>query len=250
MSEGLASYIVYGREVGENGTRHLQGYAEFPKRLRLNQLRNLLPNCHIEARRGTNEEARAYCIKDGDFQEFGELHVARQGHRSDLHSLQQSLQMGASLRDVSNDHFASFVRYNRGIILYQLYNSNLERRIKSVIVYVGGTGVGKTSSVWDNLHNINDIWVYSSDGWFDGYDNHKIALFDDFSGGEFKITFLLRLLDAYPMRVRIKGGFTWWNPEEIYITSNLAIQDWYTHACPNHVEALKRRITFSYTFPN
>lgn len=246
VKDGLATYVIIGFEVGANGTRHIQGYAEFPNRLRLNQLRELLPNCHIESRRGTSEEARTYCQKDGNFQEFGELRMVRQGQRSDLQSLHQSLQMGANRRTISQEHFACFLRYSRGIDRYLLHNACLHRAVKSVIVYWGTTGSGKTSAVWDNLASPEDIWVYSGSGWFDGYDRHPIALFDDFNGGEFKLTFLLRVLDEYPMRVPVKGGFVNWCPTEVYITSNLSIDEWFPNAAPEHVKALKRRITFKY----
>jgi hypothetical protein len=113
----------------------------------------------------------------------------------------------------------------------------------SVVVYYGPTGTGKTRAVMDNLPSPDDLWTYSGDGWFDGYDGHKIVLFDDFSGSEFKISFLLRLLDRYPMQVRIKGGFVNWCPEEIYITSNLNPDQWYPNAHQEHIDALKRRLT-------
>lgn len=68
------TFLVFGREVGENGTPHLQGYVEFASRLRLNQAKRLLnQRAHLEVRRGTAQEARDYCVKDEDFEEYGEI---------------------------------------------------------------------------------------------------------------------------------------------------------------------------------
>lgn len=68
------AYLVFGREVGESGTPHLQGYVEFRSRKRLSQLRALVSDrAHYEVRRGTGVEADEYCKKDEDFETFGEL---------------------------------------------------------------------------------------------------------------------------------------------------------------------------------
>lgn len=72
-SEQVA-FLVFGREVGESGTPHLQGYIEFRVRKRLRQVKDLVgQRAHLEIRRGTGPEAREYCLKDGDFEEFGEM---------------------------------------------------------------------------------------------------------------------------------------------------------------------------------
>jgi len=71
--EEESSYHVYGREVGENGTPHLQGFIIFKNRKRLTQLQKLLPGGHYEVARGKNQQASDYCKKSGDFVEIGTL---------------------------------------------------------------------------------------------------------------------------------------------------------------------------------
>lgn len=61
-----ASYII-GKEVGEMGTPHLQGYIEFKKRIRPKGTINL-DYIHWEQARGSRDENLAYCSKDGDFE--------------------------------------------------------------------------------------------------------------------------------------------------------------------------------------
>lgn len=116
------------------------------------------------------------------------------------------------------------------------------------MVYWGRTGAGKTRSVYDNLPSLDSLFVYAGSGWFDGYDGQPIVLFDDFGGHEFKISYLLKLLDRYPIRVPVKGGFVHWAPQEIYITSNIDPHNWYSNANPEHVRALLRRITLIHEF--
>lgn len=59
-------YVV-GKEVGEGGTPHLQGYVEFPKMVRWTTLVKLNPRIHWEKCRGNRDQNVAYCTKDGDF---------------------------------------------------------------------------------------------------------------------------------------------------------------------------------------
>lgn len=77
------TYFVFGYETGESGTRHLQGYIEFTRRLRFNQVRSYLgEQVHIEPRRGTGQQAADYCKKDGVFVEYGTLSGVGRGHRT------------------------------------------------------------------------------------------------------------------------------------------------------------------------
>ena len=68
------SYLVFGDETGEQGTRHLQGYVELRRKKRISFFKStdFLCRAHLEVSRGTSRQASDYCKKDGDFQEYGE----------------------------------------------------------------------------------------------------------------------------------------------------------------------------------
>lgn len=75
-------YLVYGRERGDSGTPHLQGFIIFSNSVSFSSAKSKLGNsCHIEAARGTSNQAADYCKKDGEYTEHGEL--SEQGKRSD-----------------------------------------------------------------------------------------------------------------------------------------------------------------------
>ncbi len=57
--------------------------------------------------------------------------------------------------------------------------------------------------------------------WFDGYNGHKGLVLDDFTG-DAELPFLLRLLDRYPLKVPIKGGFMEFVGRIVWITSNFS----------------------------
>jgi len=83
--------------------------------------------------------------------------------------------------------------------------------------------------------------------WFDGYEQQPVVVLDDFNGASshLKLDDLLRLIDPWCCeRVPYKGGFTWWCPDKIYITTNIHPFNWYKYENREiHYKALQRRIT-------
>ena len=71
IDKDLFTYLIIGREVGEQGTPHLQGYAIMPKQTTLVGMKKLFPRAHLEVAKGSPEQNKIYCSKDGKFQEFG-----------------------------------------------------------------------------------------------------------------------------------------------------------------------------------
>lgn len=76
-------YLIYGKEVGENGNPHLQGFFILKGPQRFSWVKRRLPRAHIEAAKGTSLQAAEYCKKEGDFKEVG-VFPANKGKRTDL----------------------------------------------------------------------------------------------------------------------------------------------------------------------
>lgn len=70
-------YMVIGQEIGENGTPHLQGFIHLdkdPKKCGIKFWKAEIPGgqrAHFETARGTDEQNRQYCTKDGPWIEIG-----------------------------------------------------------------------------------------------------------------------------------------------------------------------------------
>lgn len=218
-TDSSVGYVAYGQEVGENGTPHLQGYLELLIKQRLGGVKQLpgFGRAHLELRKGTQKEALDYTKKDGIFFEWGVLFATKQGSRSDLEEVKSLLDSGGSIADVAAQHFGSYIRYRKSFSAYSDLRPESQRDV-SVYILWGEPGVGKTRYVFDRYP---DVWISSDPTlqWFDGYEGESTVLLDDFRG-ECSPSFLLRLLDRYPLRVPIKGGFRHWRATKIFITSN------------------------------
>lgn len=59
---------VVGKEVGESGTPHLQGYVEFKNARGLSALKRINSRIHWEKARGNRDQNVEYCSKEGDAQ--------------------------------------------------------------------------------------------------------------------------------------------------------------------------------------
>ena len=108
-------YMVVGKEIGESGTPHLQGYVQFSKRFALGSVKRIVgERAHCEVSRGTPQQAAEYCKKDGDFKEIGGIRGG-QGARSDLSEVYKACRKGATFEQIGDTYPSAALRYGSGI---------------------------------------------------------------------------------------------------------------------------------------
>lgn len=160
------------------------------------------------------------------------------------------LQEGSTLRSIAQTYPAEFVRHYRGLAALQ--NTLLEPDDEGqpptppqVRLYFGAPGSGKSSlaRTWRDPGQRIYVVPVAESFWLDGYNGQEIALIDEYQG-QFPLALLLRLLDGFPVRVPVKGGFTWWKPSRVAFTSTAEPSLWYNyHGRLDQYAALLRRIT-------
>lgn len=230
----VCNYLCFGREVAPTtGTPHLQGYVRFDNPRRpasvaglLNSLCNLADgqSFHIETARGTFDQCRDYCKKDGSFEEYGT--APKQGKRTDLRRICGQIMEGNSLKEATSEAPEAYVRYWKGLqALRSLHQP--DRDFKTTVHwYWGPTGTGKTRRAYE-LYPA----AYFKDcrtAWWDGYENQEAVILDDFRPSkDLPLPYMLRLLDRYPMQVQYKGGYVKFNSKIIIITAPLGPRELY-----------------------
>ncbi len=246
-------YIAFQLEKGEEDTPHYQIYVELKCSQYISWLKeNISARAHWEPRMGTREEASLYCTKDdtrirGPWV-IGEMSLGR-GQRTDIVDFRDAIKSGKRKRDLWEEHPIMMCKYRH---MYGDYRSCfMPSRNKELVVclLVGTTGTGKTRTIHEDWKDREEgYWtmpIGSSSQWFDGYDRHERVLMDDFAGrmSKMPLTLLLWVLDIYPRYLPIKGGFTWWLPNYIAITSNYHPRKWYDwKQREESYKALARRI--------
>lgn len=248
-------YLIFAREYGESGTPHLQGYLALSRKKRLQWVREYIsPQAHFETSRGTPEQNEEYVRKENpegqppkhaetDVFEFGVRPTVRKGQRTDLIAVAEQVRAGVSMLEIAESDPSAFIRYGNGILRYRMMIRPPRSTPPQIWVFWGDSGTGKTRRCWEFTDH-SKIWVHPGDRWFDGFDaySHTCVLLDDFDGSWFKLDYLLKLLDRYTFQVPVKGGYVWWCPKTVLITSNIEPKLWYRNANEKQQLALLRRL--------
>ncbi|ALE29774.1 replication associated protein [Lake Sarah-associated circular virus-35] len=262
------SWFVVGKEVGENGTPHLQGACILNNQLSFNSLKKMdcFARAHIETMKGSPQDNLVYCTKeDTNAYVYGTL--PEPGKRNDLHEAVEKVKEGATLRDLAlGDGGPAVVKFHKGLTVLRSLCSTPRADPPTVVWIYGPTGVHKTRCALEfgkilgaasGSSEANSVWI-SGGGfrWFDGYDGQPVAIFDDFRAkqltGAGGFTFLLRLLDRYPISVEFKGGFVNWTPRIIFITTPHDVATTFakrSQHIPEDIAQLDRRINKVIHFP-
>jgi Putative viral replication protein len=116
-------YIIFGKEVGESGTPHLQGFIAFSKRVYLTDVKKRISNtAHFELARMV-PEAIEYCKKDGDVFEAGVIPTG-QGKRTDIDDFKADVKSGLlDLKEIREKHSAVYAKYKAWVMEYVIDNA-------------------------------------------------------------------------------------------------------------------------------
>lgn len=217
---------------------------------------------HLEHRRGTRYQARAYCKKIdtqvGGPWEWGKW-IGGQGHRSDWDSLKESLQDGCNNQSLVESHFNLYVRYSNGIEKARLLLAPKVTDVCKLVVLHGEPGTGKSwfaqNTAMDGLETVMEKTTYQfmrgvTGAWWTGYAQENCIVMDEFDGHTMDVATFLNLFDTTPKvkTVHVHGGVTQFTSKICVITSNSSPREWWPNISDMKFKAVERRIAVSLYF--
>lgn len=251
-------YMVYQLERAPSGLPHLQGYLELKNRARFVTLKKRMPaleGAHWEARQGTCEEARNYCMKvdtriAGPW-EHGVFEPEAQRKDSKTKAtekLVKRVREGASDLELWEEHPGLMLIHNRNVGEARRAFAAVPKRAEmpSVFLFAGTAGSGKSRTAHTIASFLGSVYVVptakSSGLYFDGYRGERSVIIDDMDGARCTPGFFKQLCDRYPFTVPVHGrGNVEFNSPYIFITTNRAPRFWWAKQSTTEQKAIMRR---------
>jgi len=238
-------YIVFGKEVGESGTPHLQGYVQFKNQKTLSAVRKVIPDSHLENLKGLPHQAADYCKTDGDYHEHGVAPIAPKA-KGDMEQKRYQrawdiCKSGGDLEEIDAD---IRVRYYGTL---KKMKSDHQSKPKSMEVldfhwYTGPSGTGKSRKAREENP---DAFIKNVNKWWDGYVDQPCVIIEEWNP-DMPIPlqqYLKSWCDHHPFNAEAKGSTMCIRPKKIIITSNYSLEDCFGHDVKGLLEPLKRRLT-------
>lgn len=223
-------YVVYGREIGENETPHLQGFFCLRTKKRLATLKKFLNRAHLEvkSKKSTMKQASDYCKKEGNFWEWGTLpeDSTSKGLKVIAENYDETVELAKQGRidEIGAEHL---LKYYPTIKKIQNDNkkmpSNLDWTTPPNIWIWGPTGTGKSYRAREILGD-KFYTKIAANKWWDKYNGEDGVLIEDMDVTHSYMGYYLKIwADKYAFSVEVKCSGDLIRPKVIIVTSNYPI---------------------------
>jgi len=225
-------------EVGAGGYKHWQLIVGFATKQSLRSAKLCFPKeAHLEPSRSSAAEEYVWKdeSRDGESFELG-FKPLNPSSKTDWEMVWDSARLGRIMEIPASVR----VQHYRTLRAIGSDYSVAPALVRSCDVFWGPTGTGKSRRAWEEA-GINAYCKGPRSKFWDGYQGEANVVLDEFRGG-IDVSYLLRWLDRYPVRVEIKGSSMPLLMEKMWITSNLDPRRWYPELDFETVDALLRRL--------
>jgi len=241
FKELACAYMVYGREVGESGTPHLQGFVSLNSNSRLSGVKKIHAGAHWEIAKGSSEQNRVYCTKQGDYIETGICPSNKRKGEAEIErwDLARAAAKEGRFDDIPSDiYIRQYGNLKKIHAESQVAPSVLSGELTNQWLY-GPPGSGKSTRA---LEENPGAFLKGINKWWDGYANQDVVIVEDMDPYHKSLALEFKLWGQHqPFPAEIKGGSLCIRPKKIVVTSNYSIDEVWED--PTTREAMHRRYT-------
>lgn len=244
LNQQRATYSIIGKEIGEEGTPHLQMFFYFKNKAAFKTVKALAPRAHWESIKGTPYENYMYCSKGGDYLECGDrpLSPEQSKSKSKDKQRQRNEEMWGAAKNGKFEELPP-AQIHQWEYIHSKYGSTPDdRSVLHNYWLTGVSGCGKSSAV-------RKVW---SDGcfynkplskWWCGYNHEEVIVIEDVepSNASWLGYFLKIWGDHYAFNAEVKGGSFKIRPKVILVTSQYTIDNVFSSTDAETVTAVSRR---------
>ena len=239
---------IFGLEVGEEGTPHIQGFVHMKNAMTLTAVKKWLQSnrWHLEAARGTDYEAWTYCLKDEKIlAKYGD-EPSVEGELSDWEKIADMVRGGASNLEIITKFPSIAIRCQGALDRMRLEHDRATAGWRDVEVkfITGPTGCGKTRGVMEKYGYANVYRATDKKHPFETYAGQDVIVFEEFRGG-IRCEDMLNYLDGYPVELPARYANKMAKFTKVYMLTNIQFEELYPNIQMRHQEtweAFKRRV--------
>jgi len=255
MEEGqkpMVKYVVCGKEVGEQGTPHLQGYIWFTSLKSLSQVKEIHPTAHWETAIADALKNKEYCTKDEDYFEWG-IPPLSSDEKGILGGEAEKERWADALDNCKKGNYEEIpadirIKYEKNLDYirkkYQIVPECLDGELNNYWYY-GPPRTGKTKKAFGENPG---AYLKGLNKWWDGYVNQEAVIIDDMDpyhkslAQDFK-----QWAHHYAFPAETKGGILTIRPKKIIVTSNYSINEiWEDEVTRAAIKARFKVVEFEY----
>lgn len=244
MLSPRVEYAIIGREVGEQGTPHLQMFWLFKTNRRFSAMQAMNNRTRWFPANGTKESNRKYCSKEGNFAEHGSIGKER-GQQANENRVEMwdSYYKACVENDLESIPSEILIKYYT--TLKKIASDNRVKPVdlmKTCGLWIhGAPGTGKSHAA-RQLCVKQPIYMKQINKWWCDYSDQDNIIIDDWDPSHAGFLHLLKQwTDKYSFRAEFKGGNFFIRPKRVIVTSNHSIEECFPDANHYDLSAIKRR---------
>lgn len=255
LKELDCEWMVFGHEVGENGTPHLQGAIHFAGQRDAKALGKLFP-WHLEVMHGSCQDSKTYCTKeDSNYFEKGLIpedgrKKGNEANKKKWHDAKIAAMEGR-LDDIPDD---MYIRYKHSFDKIAAENKRDismddlgDKELKDSFLWLyGPTGCGKSHTARRIARELGcDMpYIKALNKWWNGYSNQWVTIIEEADPDrcEHLASYFKQWCDKWSFTAEAKGSvFPQIRPRYIIVTSNYSIDECFPKSQDS--DPLRRRFT-------